>query len=225
MAGPVELTPELLGIGFTSQRTRNRMVDRLEKSGVRHPQVLEVMRTLPRHLFVDEALAHRAYEDTALPIGLGQTLSHPLTVARMSERLMSNTPQRVLEIGTGSGFQCAVLACLVPQVWSIERLAQLQKRARERLRRLGLHNVHLRHTDGQWGWPDKAPFDAILVTAAAPRIPQALLEQLAIGGQLLIPVGDDQKQSLWQVSRLEQGFEHQELDPVHFVPLKPGQSN
>lgn len=225
MAGSVELTPELKGIGFTSQRTRNRMVDRLEKAGIQHPQVLDVMRTLPRHLFVDEALAHRAYEDTALPIGLGQTLSHPLTVARMSERLMSNAPQRVLEIGTGSGFQCAVLACLVPQVWSIERLAQLQKRARERLHRLGLHNVHLRHTDGQWGWPDEAPFDAILVTAAAPRIPQALLEQLAVGGQLLIPVGDDQKQSLWRVCRLQQGFEHQELDPVHFVPLKPGQSH
>jgi len=211
------------GIGMTSQRTRARLVERLFEQGIKDVRVLEVIRSTPRHLFLDEALAHRAYEDAALPIGFNQTLSQPYIVARMTELLLGGgRPRRVLEIGTGSGYQTAVLAALVDEVFSVERIRGLQDKARARLRELGIHNVSLRHADGFQGWADKGPFDSILTTAAPLAIPQDLCAQLAPGGRLVIPAGPEQSQQLYVVTRLEQGFDTRAIEPVRFVPLLPG---
>ena len=169
------------GIGMTSQRTRDRLVQRLRAEGIRDPRVLEALRSTPRHLFVDEALASRAYEDTALPIGYGQTISQPHTVARMTELVVERAPSKVLEVGTGSGYQAAILARLVERVYSTERIEPLATQARQRFRQLGYRNVRIQHSDGSWGWPQFQPFDAIIVTAGAAEIPTALLEQLVVG--------------------------------------------
>ena len=212
-----------LGAGMTSQRTRDRLVQRLHEDGVRNERVLHVIANTPRHLFVDEALAHRAYEDTALPIGFSQTLSQPYTVARMSELLLMEGPlDKVLEVGTGSGYQTAVLSQLVERVFTVERIQPLQKRAKQRLQALNLRNVLFRWGDGHEGWPALAPYDAILVTAGAEQIPVALLEQLAIGGRLLIPVGQDGLQQLVLIVRDVHGYTQHVFDPVRFVPLLGG---
>lgn len=211
------------GIGMTSQRTRARLVERLYEQGISDVRVLEVIRSTPRHLFLDEALAHRAYEDAALPIGFNQTLSQPYIVARMTELLLAGArPKRVLEIGTGSGYQTAVLAQLVDEVYSLERIRPLQEKARARLRELSLYNVQLRHADGLAGWPDKGPFDGILAAAAPLAIPEGLREQLAVGGRLVIPVGGDQAQELQLVTRTPEGFDTRVVEPVRFVPLLAG---
>ncbi len=215
--------PDPRGIGMTSQRTRDRLVDRLRRRGIADERVLAVLRATPRHLFVDEALASRAYEDSALPIGHGQTISQPYVVARMTEALLAGgTPRRVLEVGTGSGYQTAVLAQLVERVWSVERIEPLLRRARERLAALGLHNVALRHSDGSWGWEAHAPFDAILVTAAPAVVPEALLAQLADGGCMVIPVGEGGRQQLLRLVRDGDGIRRTVLDAVTFVPLVRG---
>lgn len=213
---------DLHGIGMTSQRTRERLIQRLVDQGVSDMAVLDVIRTTPRHLFLDEAMAHRAYEDVALPIGFQQTLSQPYIVARMTELLLAAGPrQRVLEIGTGSGYQTAVLAQLVEEVYSVERIKPLQQKARQRLRKLKLRNVHMNHADGGMGWPERGPFDGILATAAPERIPEDLLQQLAPGGRLVIPVGGD-SQHLQVVDRTHEGFETEIVEAVYFVPLRPG---
>jgi protein-L-isoaspartate(D-aspartate) O-methyltransferase len=211
------------GTGMTSQRTRDRLIQRLYEEGLSNAQVLEVIRRTPRHLFVDEALAHRAYEDTALPIGHNQTISQPFMVARMSELLLAAGPlDKVLEIGTGSGYQTAVLAQLVQRVFSVERIQSLQDRAKERLGELKLRNVVFRWGDGWEGWPALAPYNGIIVTAAASEVPQALLDQLAPQGRLVIPVGAGDVQQLLLIIREENGFSRQVLDPVRFVPLLNG---
>lgn len=208
---------------MTSQRARDRLVDDLVKNGIRDRRVLDVMRQLPRHLFVDEALASRAYENTALPIGQGQTISQPYIVARMTEALIeSKLPRRVLEIGTGSGYQCAVLAQLVEQVYTVERIDELLRNARRRLRKVGLDNVRSRHADGRLGWPDEAPFDAIILTAAGAVLEEALLEQLAPDGCLIAPVGPAGKQTLLRVRAGADGWVQESLDAVSFVPLLGG---
>ena len=214
---------EMSGIGMTSQRTRERMITRLAEQGIRDPRVLEVMRSVPRHLFVDEALATRAYEDTALPIGNGQTISQPYVVARMSEALCADGPlAKVLEVGTGCGYQSAVLARLADEVFSVERIGDLVRRTRERLRQLQIRNVRIRHGDGYQGWSEHAPYDAILVAAAPPEVPQALLTQLADGGRLIVPVGERGNQQLRLIRRLGDEFEQQVLEMVSFVPMLPG---
>jgi protein-L-isoaspartate(D-aspartate) O-methyltransferase len=212
------------GIGMTSARTRDRLVQRLKDQGISDPRVLEQIRNVPRHLFVDEALASRAYEDTALPIGLGQTISQPWVVARMTEAIVAEpTPEKVLEIGTGCGYQTAVLAGIVPQVYSIERLAPLLRRARPLLRSLDLYNVHLRHGDGFEGWKRHAPFGGILVTAAPDQVPQALLDQLdEEGGRMVIPVGPRGRQELLEITRRGDQYERRSLGLVSFVPLLGG---
>jgi len=211
------------GIGMHSQRTRERLTARLYEEGVRHPAVLEAINHTPRHLFVDEALAHRAYEDTALPIGHSQTLSQPWIVGRMSELLLQGGPlNKVLEIGTGSGYQTAILAQLVERVFSVERIDALQQQAKQRLAQLGLHNVVFRFGDGFEGWNALAPYQGILVTAAAPEVPEALLEQLADGGRLVIPVGSGNTQQLQVIVRNGQQFSRTVLDTVRFVPLLSG---
>lgn len=212
------------GIGMTSQRTRERLIQRLYEEGLSNAQVLEVIRRTPRHLFVDEALAHRAYEDTALPIGHNQTISQPYIVGRMTELLLAGGPlDKVLEIGTGSGYQTAVLAQLVERVFSVERIQALQDRAKERLQELELRNVVFRWGDGWEGWPALAPYNGIIVTAAATVVPHSLLEQLAQGGRLVIPVGSNgHDQQLLLITRDEHGFTRQVLDPVRFVPLLNG---
>jgi protein-L-isoaspartate(D-aspartate) O-methyltransferase len=214
---------DLQGIGMTSRRTRDRLTQRLRDQGVVNEEVLNVVRDTPRHIFIDEALSHRAYEDTALPIGFNQTISQPYIVARMTELLLEGEPlNSVLEVGTGSGYQTAVLAQLVDQVFSVERIRPLQEKARKRLQRLKLHNVMLRHTDGGMGWPEKAPFDGILVTAAPREIPHELLEQLAVGGRLVIPIGHDE-QILTRITRAaEDKYETESLEAVRFVPLLSG---
>lgn len=221
MVERLQLTTQLRGIGFTSPRTRNRMVDRLARIGIQHPHVLEALRQLPRHLFLDEALSHRAYEDTALPIGLGQTLSQPYIVARMTELLLEVNPQKVLEIGTGSGFQCALLACLIKEVYSIERLKPLIEKARLRLEELGLKNAQISHGDGQLGLASHAPFDAILVTAAPKEIPFELTEQLNEGGRLILPLGE-KEQILCVLDKKEGLLVRRDMEAVRFVPLLPG---
>lgn len=211
------------GIGMTSARTRERLVERLRRSGIADERVLDRIRNVPRHLFVDEALASRAYEDTALPIGLGQTISQPLIVARMTEALLNGgRPEKVLEIGTGCGYQTAVLAPLVGEVYSIERVGALLRRARRQLRDLELHNVRLRHGDGWAGWPAKAPFDGIIVTAAPAETPASLLGQLVDGGRLIIPTGPAGQQNLLEITRAGGEFEQRDLGAVSFVPLVPG---
>jgi protein-L-isoaspartate(D-aspartate) O-methyltransferase len=212
------------GIGMTSQRTRDRLVERLRVEGIRNERVLEVIRATPRHLFVDEALASRAYEDTALPIGFNQTISQPFVVAVMTDLVIRNDPQKVLEIGTGSGYQGAVLAALVPRVYTVERVEPLARLARQRFRKLGLRNIRASYTDGTAGLPEFAPYDAIISTAAAESIPAALLEQLSPkGGRLVIPVGGRNGQTLALVTRHGNEFERVDLDPVIFVPLLSGQ--
>lgn len=215
---------ELNGIGMTSQRTRDRLVARLGDEGIHDLRVLDAIRTLPRHFFVDEALASRAYEDTALPIGHGQTISQPYVVARMTEALLAVEPmERVLEVGTGCGYQAAVLAKLVPEVYSIERIPELSRQARERLRALGFNNAHLRQADGGAGWPDRAPFDGILLAAAPEDVPVELLEQVREGGRIVAPVGTEGgRQELITLDRTADGFERSVLDYVAFVPLVRG---
>jgi len=213
------------GIGMTSARTRERLVQRLREQGIADARVLDQIRNVPRHLFVDEALATRAYEDTALPIGQGQTISQPYIVARMTEALLQGVPPRkVLEVGTGCAYQTAILAPLVKTVYSVERIAALFRRAQARLRELDLHNVHLRHGDGFLGWPTHAPFDAILLTAAPLALPQALLEQLAPGGRLIAPVGPEGQQELIRVTRRVDELHTETLGLVSFVPLLKGLS-
>ncbi|MCP5160219.1 MAG: protein-L-isoaspartate(D-aspartate) O-methyltransferase [Hahellaceae bacterium] len=211
----------LQGIGMTSQRTRTRLIQRLRDEGIKDDRVLDVIEATPRHLFLDEALAHRAYEDTALPIGHNQTLSQPYIVARMTELLLENAPRRVLELGTGSGYQTVVLAQLVSSVYSVERIKPLQDKAASRFKLLGLDNIRYRHADGGMGWPELAPFDGILVTAAPADIPRELLSQLSEGGRLVIPVGET-SQELVVVTRRNGRFEEKIVEPVKFVPLLAG---
>ncbi len=214
----------LAGVGMTSQRTRARMVERLREEGIADPRVLAAMEAVPRHVFVEEALAHRAYEDNALPIGFGQTISQPYIVARMIEELMRGRELgRVLEVGTGCGYQAAVLAQLSAQVYSIERIRELLERARSNLRELRLSNLRLAYGDGNEGLEKAAPFDSIVVAAAAPAVPQALLRQLALGGRMILPIrqaGDSQRLAL--IERERRGFVETPLDPVRFVPLEAG---
>ncbi len=211
------------GIGMTSARTRDRLVDRLRQEGIRSNAVLEQIRNVPRHLFVDEALASRAYEDTALPIGLGQTISQPYVVARMTEALLEGfSGESVLEIGTGCGYQTAVLAPLVKKIYTVERIREFYIKARQRLRELDIYNVQFRPGDGWEGWAKYGPYDGILVAAAAAELPQKLLEQLAPGGRLIIPVGQAGNQDLTMVVRHDDQFEQSSLGPVSFVPLVKG---
>jgi len=212
----------LQGIGMTSRRTRMRLVQRLQEAGISDPGVLGVMGELPRHIFLDEALSHRAYEDTALPIGYSQTLSQPYIVARMTELLVAHRPGKVLELGTGSGYQTAILARLVGHVFSIERIKPLQDKARERLGLVGLRNISLRHGDGAAGWPEAGPFDAILLTAAPDQVPETLLDQLADGGVLVLPLGSEENQELTRVTRQGDDFIVEGIEPVRFVPLLGG---
>ena len=213
----------LRGIGMTSARTRERLVDRLRTQGIADERVIERIRNVPRHLFVDEALASRAYEDTALPIGCGQTISQPYVVARMCEALCAGgQPGKVLEIGTGCGYQTAVVAGLVRWVYSVERVAPLLQKARARLSHLRVHNVQLRHGDGWLGWRSNAPYDGILVSAAPAHVPQALIEQLADGGRLVIPVGAAGAQDLLCIRRNGTELVRERLELVSFVPLVEG---
>lgn len=238
------------GIGMTSARTRERLVGRLRESGIRDERVLEAMRTVPRHLFVDEALAHRAYEDTALPIGQGQTISQPYIVARMTELLLADMPagsvpgepgsaaasvpgdrartpparRRVLEIGTGSGYQTAVLCAVTDEVYSVERIEPLLRSARRGLQQLNFRNFRLRHADGQLGWQEYALYDAILITAAAAEIPSALFDQLVPGGRIVAPVGQADRQELVVVQRNAGGEVREIIELVNFVPLLAGTS-
>jgi protein-L-isoaspartate(D-aspartate) O-methyltransferase len=225
----------LAGIGMTSQRTRARMVERLREQGIVDVRVLEAMAAVPRHLFVEEALAHRAYEDTALPIGFGQTISQPYVVARMIEVLIAGRPQsgatgrelgKVLEVGTGCGYQAAVLAQLAAEVYSMERLRELLERARANLRALRLKNLRLAYGDGASGIEKAAPFDSIIIAAAAPQMPQALLQQLARGGRMILPLREPRAdaQRLVLVERSRLGYTETALDPVRFVPLRPGKA-
>ncbi len=215
------------GVGMTSQRTRERLVQRLKDQGITSQKVLDVIRVTPRHLFLDEALSHRAYEDTALPIGHAQTISQPYIVALMTQILLSRGPlNRVLEIGTGSGYQAAVLAQLVDEVYSVERIKPLLIKARNLFRQLRLRNIVTAHSDGGVGWPENAPYDGIIATAAPEQVPDALLYQLAPGGLLVIPVGTGEHQELRVISRLgdTQKFEEEVIERVRFVPLLGGTS-
>ena len=215
--------PAARGVGMTSQRARDRLVERLAGEGIRDRRVLDVMRTLPRHQFIDEALASRAYEDTALPIGNKQTISQPFVVARMTEALIEHRlPQRVLEIGTGSGYQCAVLSLLVEQMFTVERIDELLRNARRRFRKLGLDNIRSRHDDGRLGWSDEAPFDAIIVTAAGAALEPSLLAQLAPQGCLVAPVGPAGRQTLVRVRAGDDGWVEENLGAVSFVLLLGG---
>ena len=223
MTTRMRLQPEAIGLGMTSQRVRDRLIERLRDNGIRDERVLNVIRTVPRHLFVDEALATRAYEDTALPIGHGQTISQPWVVAKMTEAVIDGAmPKKVLEIGTGSGYQGAILAALGMEVYTVERIGELLRNARKRFRSLGL-NVRSKHDDGRIGWPEFAPYDAILVTAGAPALVDALKEQIAPGGTLVAPVGGATSQSLLRLRKDADGvIEETNLAPVVFVPLLSG---
>ena len=211
------------GIGMTSARTRDRLVQRLRDQGIRNEDVLEQIRNVPRHLFVDEALATRAYEDTALPIGLGQTISQPYVVARMTEALLDGFEgEKVLEVGTGCGYQTAVLAPLVKKIYTIERIPELLRRAKQRLRELDIYNVQFKPGDGWEGWPKYGPYDGIIVTAAPDHVPEKLLEQLAPGGRLIIPVGPQGVQDLVMITNCNDHYEQVSLGAVCFVPLFKG---
>jgi len=214
----------LKGEGMTSQRARDRLASKLKEDGIKDARVIEVIRNLPRHHFIDQALHSRAYENTALPIGHGQTISQPWVVARMTEALLEfGMPQKVLEIGTGSGYQAVVLAALVPQLYTVERIEELLRQSRRRFRQLGLTNLRSRHDDGKLGWPDEAPFDAIILTAAGDTIPTQLLDQLSPTGVLVAPVGSPSHQTLIRMRGDGQGdFLQEELGPVSFVPLLGG---
>lgn len=218
------------GIGMTSARTRDRLVQRLRNEGIRYAEVLERIRTVPRHLFVDEALSSRAYEDSALPIGQSQTISQPFIVALMTQALLEQGDKlvclpKVLEIGTGCGYQTAVLAPLVRQLFTIERILPLMNSARDRLNSLGIGNVRYRHDDGFRGWPGQAPFDGIIVTAAPDAVPEALLQQLAPGGRLVLPVGPSGgHQELLRITRTDSGFQQEKLAGVSFVPMLEGKN-
>jgi protein-L-isoaspartate(D-aspartate) O-methyltransferase len=221
----LQTRPESKGLGMTSQRARDRLIERLREQGIKDERVLNVMRGLPRHAFLDEALASRAYEDTALPIGKGQTISQPWVVAKMTEALIENRmPAKVLEIGTGSGYQTAVLASLGIQVFTVERIDELLRTARPRFRQLKLHElIRSKHDDGNLGWVENGPFDAILLTCAAPALVQPLLAQLNDPGVLISPVGADAaKQKLVRVEKSDGQLTEQDLGPVSFVPLLPG---
>ena len=209
---------------MTSQRTRDRLIQRLVDQGIDNELVLDVMRRTPRHLFVDEALAHRAYEDTALPIGFGQTISQPYIVALMTQRLLdTGTPYSVLEIGTGCGYQTAILASIFPQVYTVERIESLHKIAKQRLAEIGLSNVQFRHTDGNGGWPNlNYHFDRIMITAACTELPEALTQQLSNQGVMIFPFDDGIDQTLTLITRTSQGMESEALEKVSFVPLLPG---
>ncbi len=224
MTASMHLQPQSVGVGMTSQRVRDRLIERLRSNGIVDERVLNAIRTVPRHLFVDEALATRAYEDTALPIGHGQTISQPWVVAKMTEALFTGgaQPRKVLEIGTGSGYQGAILAALGLEVHTVERIGELLRVARKRFRTLGF-NVRSKHDDGRIGWPEHAPYDAILVTAAAPALVDALSAQLAPGGTLIAPVGGSTGQSLLRLHKDADGvIEQSNLAPVVFVPLLSG---
>ena len=216
------------GIGMTSARTRERLVQRLQQEGIDQPEILERIRNVPRHLFVDEALSSRSYEDSALPIGLGQTISQPYVVALMTQALLEKDGElqrlpKVLEIGTGCGYQTAILAPFVRQLFTIERIRPLLLATKERLNELGIDNVRYRHDDGFRGWPGQAPFDGIVVTAAPDSVPEKLLEQLAIGGRLVLPVGPmGGAQQLLRITRTGSGFEREKLGSVSFVPMLEG---
>lgn len=212
------------GIGMTSQRTRERLVQRLREEGITDKRVLDAIGETPRHLFIEEALATRAYEDTALPIGQGQTISQPFVVAMMTEAILRDgVPGKVLEVGTGSGYQAAILARIVPEVFTVERLGGLLSQARRRFRSLRLHNIRARHGDGSQGWPEQAPFDAIVITAAAETVPEGLMEQLRVGGVLVAPVGTHRGiQELVRMERTEDEPLVERLGGVSFVPLLPG---
>jgi len=217
------MNQRLQGIGMTSRRTRERMIKRLRQQGIRDTKVLAVMTNTPRHIFVDEALASRSYEDTALPIGHNQTISQPYIVARMTELLLEKGPlKKVLEIGTGCGYQTAVLAQLVDKVYSVERIQPLLKKAKNNCWELGLKTISFQHSDGGWGWPENAPFDGILAAAAPTEIPKKLLQQMAVGGVMVIPVGKEYQQELHCVIRTEQGFEDEVVERVSFVPFLSG---
>lgn len=225
MISRLRLQPADVGMGMTSQRVRDRLIERLRGNGIVDERVLNAIRTVPRHQFVDEALATRAYEDTALPIGHGQTISQPWVVAKMTESLLETSPKKVLEIGTGSGYQGAVLAALGLEVFTVERIGDLLRTARKRFRSLGLH-VRSKHDDGRIGWPEEGPFDGIIVTAAAPALVEALTAQLAPGGTLVAPVGSASGQSLLRLRKDADGrIEQQDLGAVVFVPLLSGMTD
>jgi protein-L-isoaspartate(D-aspartate) O-methyltransferase len=210
---------------MTSQRTRDRLVQRLRDQGITDERILDVINSTPRHAFVDEALAHRAYEDTALPIGFNQTISQPFIVARMTEALLAEGPlDRVLEIGTGSGYQAAVLAQLVNKVYTVERISGLLEKAVSRFRLLGLRNIQYKHDDGVMGWPEKGPFDGIIVTASPRRIPDELIEQLKVGGRMVVPVGQANHQELILLCKTRDGMTSEVLEAVRFVPLLGGKT-
>lgn len=217
------MTPNLQGIGMTSQRTRARLITRLGEMGIVSKNVLSAIMNTPRHIFVDEALASRAYENTALPIGYNQTISQPYIVAKMVEVLLATgSVNRVLEVGTGCGYQTAILAQMVDHVYSIERIEALLKKARDKLCLLRCHNVQVKYGDGNVGWSKHAPFDGIIVSAAPIGVPKTLLEQLAMNGRLVIPVGVAGKQQLLLITRTKTGFEEEQLDVVSFVPMLEG---
>jgi len=216
----------LAGIGMTSQRTRERLVGRLIEQGIKDWAVLDVIRSTPRHIFLEEALAHRAYEDVALPIGYNQTISQPYIVAKMTEIVRANHPAlvdgklgNVLEVGTGCGYQTSIIAPLARKVYSVERIKPLLEKARVNLRLLGLHNVHFKHDDGSLGWKEKGPFDAIIAAAAPQQVPTELLSQLAEGGRLIIPVGGEDMQELRLITRTGDEFHTRVIEAVRFVPL------
>lgn len=212
------------GIGMTSQRTRDRMITRLQRQGIADEQVLDVMRRVPRHIFIDEALAHRAYEDTSLPIGYGQTISQPYIVAQMTQLLLEDgMASSVLEIGTGCGYQTAILASIFPQVYSVERIEALHLQARQRLAELEFYNLQLRHTDGSAGWPNISyQFDRIIMTAACTEIPEALASQLRMGGVMILPFDDGRDQTMMKITRSREGLVSESLEKVIFVPLLSG---
>jgi len=213
------------GIGMTSQRTRDRLIVQLQELGIKDQRVLAVMRKVPRHLFVAEALASRAYENTALPIGQGQTISQPYMVARMTELLIEGgVPENVLEVGTGSGYQSSILASLIPRVFSVERIRPLQENAKKVLAEVGYRNISFKHSDGGWGWKACGPYQGILAAAAPAEIPLNLLEQLDIGARLIIPIGEEGKQMLQRVTRTESAYEVEVIEPVSFVPFLKGRA-
>ena len=221
----MDLKQKKEGLGMTSRRTRNRLVVRLREQGISDEKVLGVINEIPRHLFVDEALAHRAYEDTSLPIGFNQTISQPYVVAKMTEALFCGPPvKRVLEIGTGSGYQTAILAELVEEVFSVERISGLIKRARRILGAIGYRNISFKHADGSLGWESQAPFDSIIITASPRTVPESLLNQLRDNGSVIAPVGDGNKQDLVLFKKTGADLTKTIMEPVKFVPLLAGTS-